>query len=115
MPPLTAFDPSRAAFSLRNSCSAPSLRFHDVTVAPNRFTATESPEGRDAVTVPCSTLTRGCDSGVADDEVMGIEEGFLGRSIVCVCGRVLLESFERRERRGIGRVRRYRSCCAWLC
>lgn len=46
MPPRMAFEPSRWALELTNSCSSPLASFHDVTVAPYRYTCTDSPEGR---------------------------------------------------------------------
>lgn len=61
MPPRTAFDPSRRAFELRKRFSLPLALFHEMTVAPCRRTATNSPDGRVAVTRSFSfeIMTRG--------------------------------------------------------
>ena len=82
MPPLTAFDPSSAAFSLNHRFSLPLLFFQLITVAPCSRISTLSPVGSLAVIRVLSgeMSTVGCG---AEEEPMGeMAEGLLGRSTI---------------------------------
>lgn len=76
-------DPSSFAPSLRNNCSVPSASFHDVTVAPNRCTVTDSPVGRDASIRFSRIVTVGW--GRFLPVGTPIAEGLLERSIALCC------------------------------
>jgi hypothetical protein len=78
MPPRIALEPFRIALELTNNCSAPSASFHETTVAPNKWTDTDSPVGSFASTV--FSLMEIVGWGI--DAPTPIEVGFLPRSIV---------------------------------
>lgn len=77
IPPLTGLLPSSFADELNHKFSLP-LLFQLITVAPYRRISTESPEGREAITLPCSLCTLGC--GPVVEGLMA--EGLFGRSMV---------------------------------
>jgi hypothetical protein len=86
IPPLMAFLPVKSAFSLTHKFSVfPPLLFQLVTVAPNRYTSTLSPEGSDATTfwLPPSPTMSTCAVG---PELLGAfrAEGRLARSTILV-------------------------------
>lgn len=74
------FLPDRSAAEERKSLSVPSEVFHDVTVAPYRYTCTESPEGRVVVTTLLSTDKVGC--GIVGDMAIETGLGLFLRSIL---------------------------------
>ena len=80
IPPLTAFEPSKWAFSLRNRFSLPLADFQEMTVAPYRRTSTDSPVGRKAVMRELSSAIETCGAGVRGET--GIGFGFLERSTI---------------------------------
>ena len=79
IPPLTGFEPSRWALSLRNKFSVPWADFQEMTVAPNRRTSTDSPLGRLAVTRELSAEMVTWGAGAIGDTGMAL--GFLARSM----------------------------------
>lgn len=93
IPPRMGFDPSRCAFSLKNSCSCPLASFQEVTVAPKRWTVTDSPVGRAAST----KLSRKETVGLGRDGLTPMAEGLLERSMP---GSRLGEGEEENSRRG---------------